>query len=115
MEELYLWIADNMNYVSPEGFQGSFDVMKNVIDGLEWNHHYKVKVKCEPQLGKRGLHVAISKKGSYSGVMSMTNFIAYADGRNNIFDISNIIGVPVDELISIVKRLLDEDLIEIAE
>ena len=26
--------ADNMDYVSPEGFQGSFDVMKNVIDGL---------------------------------------------------------------------------------
>ncbi len=107
--------ADNMKFVSPEGFQGSFDVMKKAIESLEWNYHYRVRVLCEPQLGKRGLHVAISKKGSYAGVMALTNFLAYADGSNDIFDISSRIGVPTEELIPIIRRLLEEDLIEIVK
>ena len=104
--------ADNMEYISPKGFQGSYDVMRNVIDGLEWNYKYRIKVFCEPQLGKRGLHVAISKKGSYDRVRAMTNFIAYADGTNDLFDISNKIEESVNDLIPIVKRLMEEKLIE---
>ena len=56
--------TDNMSYVSPEGFQGSYDVMTQVIDALENNAKYRINVLCEPQLGKRGLYSLISQKGS---------------------------------------------------
>ena len=35
----------------------------------------------------------------------MTDFIAYADGNNDLIDIGNIIGVPVEELVPIIKNL----------
>lgn len=105
--------ADDMSYISPQGFQGSFDVMTQVIMALEKNKKYCIKVLCEPQLGKRGLYPTVSKKGSYDKVYSMTNFIAYADGTNDLIEISNIIGCPIRELIDVVNLLLKNDLIEI--
>ena len=107
--------ADNLDLISPVGLQGSFDVVSKVIMALEWNEKYIVKCICEPQLGKRGLYPTVSKKGSYDEVQSLIDFIAYADGKNDLFDISNIINVPVDELIEIVTKLKEADLITIRE
>lgn len=104
--------ADNMSLVSPEGFQGSYEVITQVVQAIEYNACYKVKVLCEPQLGKRGLYPIISRKGNYDTVKSMMDFIAYADGRNDLIDISNIIGVPVEELVSIAEKLRKSELIE---
>ena len=104
---------DDMSLVSPEGFAGSFRVMTQVIDVLENNARYRIKVLGEPQLGKRGLYPTVSKKGSYDAIMSLRDFIAYADGNNDLLDISEIIGVPAYELIEIKNKLMDNDLLEI--
>lgn len=104
--------ADNMDYVSPEGFQGSFQVMTKVIRTLEHNQNYRVKVLCEPQLGKRGLYPAISRKGQYDKIYAITTFIAYADGNNDLIAISDRIGCPVDMLIDIAEKLTENGLIE---
>ena len=103
---------DDMSYVSPEGFSGSYDIMTQVIDLHEHNGKYRIKVLCEPQLGKRNLYPTVSKKGSYDGIRSLTNFIAYADGTNDLIDISNRIGVSVKELIEIKDKLSVHDLLE---
>ena len=104
--------ADDMSLVSPVGFQGSYEVMTQVVQALEANARYCVTVCGEPQLGKRGLYPTVSQKGSYDAVKSMTNFIAYADGRNDLIDVSNIIDVPVSQLIPVVDKLLREGLIK---
>lgn len=105
--------ADNMDFVSPEGFQGAYDVMKQVIDALEHNECYKVKVLCEPQLGKRGLYPTISQKSSfgYDEVKVLTDFLAYADGESDLVDISEVIDAPVGEIVRQVGKLLENDLI----
>ena len=100
-----------MSLVSPEGLQGAYDVMTQVIDALELNNKYKMKVLCEPQLGKRGLYPTISQKGSYDEIEAMTNFIAYADGENDLLDISNTINVSVRELMKIIGKLQSAELI----
>ena len=105
--------ADNMDLVSPEGFQGSYDVMTQVIDALEHNFYYVMTQLCEPQLGKRGLYPTVSKRGSYDAVMAMMWFMTYADGRNDLIGISEITGVPVKELIDIADKLMDNGLLEI--
>lgn len=43
----------------------------------------------------------------------MTDFIAYADAKNDLIDISNIIGVPVKELIPIVEKLKANGLLQL--
>jgi len=103
--------ADNMNFISPEGLQGSYDVMTEWIEAMEHNKKYKITVLCEPQLGKRGLYPTVSQKGSYDAVKAMTDFIAYADGKNDLFDISNIIHVPLAKLIDVVDMLQSNELL----
>ena len=81
--------ADNFDVVTKEGIDGSFDVISTIIDAFEFNLFPKINVKCEPQLGKRGLRSDISKKESIQEGKIRSDFIAYADGENSIFDISN--------------------------
>lgn len=97
--------ADDMSFVSPEGFQGSYDVMVKAIEALEYNSFYRVSVLGEPQLGKRGLYPTLSQKGNYDEVLPMKNLIAYSDGNNDLIEISNIIDVPIDRLIPIIDKL----------
>ena len=103
---------DDMGLISPSGLQGAYEVYRDMIEALEYNHRYQIQCLCEPQLGKRGLYPTISQKGSYDAVKCMTNFIAYADGTNDIIDISNKIQIPVRNLIPVVKILLKNKLIE---
>lgn len=105
--------ADDMNLISPEGFQGSFDVMKQVIMALEYNNYYRVTCLCEPQLGKRGLYPTESRKGIYEEAKRLKNLIAYADGTEDLIDISSRIGVPVEELIPKVDKLCEAGLFEV--
>lgn len=105
--------TDDMTLVSPEGFQGSFDVMKQLVDALEYNRYYLMTQPCEPQLGKRGLFPTVSKKGSYDAVMAMMYFISYADGKNDLIKISEITGVPIKDLIEIVDKLMANGLVKV--
>ncbi len=103
--------ADDLTLISPAGLQGSYDVMTKVIRALEHNRHYRMTCPCEPQLGKRGLYPTISQKGTYNAVRTMQHFTAYADGRNDLIDLSHIIQVPVDELIPIKDKLTEHRLL----
>jgi len=105
--------ADNMNYISPEGLQGSFDVITGLINALEYNGYYRVNVLCEPQLGKRGLYSDISRKGTYDGIMLQRDVISYADGRNNLFDMCERFNEAPENVIEVLKRLIDNDLISV--
>ena len=103
---------DNMGLISPTGLQGAYEVYRDMIEALEYNHKYKIQCLGEPQLGKRGLYPTISQKGQHELVAALTDFIAYADGTNDIIDISNKIQIPVRNLIPVVKILLKNKLIE---
>jgi aminopeptidase-like protein len=103
---------DNLDFVTPAGLQGSFALHKDCIELLERNRVYKTRCLGEPQLGKRGLYPTISTKESHRRVVDMLNFIAYADGTNDLIDISNTIGIPASQLYPIVDKLLASDLLQ---
>ena len=106
---------DDMGLISPSGLSGAYSVMVQCIEALENNQRYKVQCFGEPQLGKRGLYPTISQKGNYDEVAALTNFIAYADGNNDLIDISDIIGVPIKNLLPIVEKLKTAGLIKAAD
>ena len=97
--------ADNLDLVTPSGLKGAYEVYSKCIDMLENNHYYQVTTCCEPQLGKRGLYPTLSRRGSINDTRSMTAFIAYADGKHDLIDISNKIGVSIDMLMPIIEKL----------
>lgn len=104
---------DNMGLILPTGLQGAYEVYRDMIEALEYNHRYQIQCFGEPQLGKRGLYPTISQKGGYDAVKSMTDFIAYADGTNDLMDISNIIKVPVERLVTVIEKLQEAKLISV--
>jgi aminopeptidase-like protein len=102
---------DNLELVTPAGLEGSFDVHKDCIDLLERNRVYKISCLGEPQLGRRGLYPTIATRDSHRQVTDMLNFITYADGTNDLIDISNIIQVSVRNLYPIIEKLIAADLL----
>lgn len=103
--------ADNLSLVTPRGLEGAYEVYSKCIDVIENNWFYKVTTYCEPQLGRRGLYPTISRKGSINETRKMTAFIAYCDGKHDLIDISNRIGVPIDELLPIINKLIESNII----
>jgi aminopeptidase-like protein len=97
---------DNLDIVTPNGLRGSYEFAKDCLEVVERNRKYKVTCYGEPQLGKRGLYPNISTKKSGTSVRTMMDFIAYADGANDLIDISNLIQTSVWELYPIVDRLV---------
>ena len=81
--------ADNFDVVTSEGLEGSFNVMKSIIDAFEVNLYPKTNILCEPQLGKRNLYPTVSQKNTYADISTRMDFLAYADGKHSVFDISN--------------------------
>lgn len=102
---------DNLELVSEDGLEGSRKMYVDIINALEYNDYYKINCLCEPQLGKRGLYPTISKKNTYEDIVPMMDFIAYADGKEDLITISDIIGQPIRKLIPIIDKLLEEGLI----
>jgi aminopeptidase-like protein len=73
----------------------------------------KIVVKCEPQLGKRGLRPTISQKGHNDNANMRADLIAYADGKHSLFDISNKINKSLELILSEVKILKDNKLLNL--
>jgi aminopeptidase-like protein len=103
--------ADNFDVVTENGLNDSFNVMKSIINAFEANLFPKINVKCEPQLGRRGLRPTVSQKGFYGDISTRSDFIAYADGQHSIFDISNIINKNLTKVVSELKILEKHGLI----
>lgn len=103
--------ADNMDFISPRGLNGAYELMVKVINTLEYNYHYQILCNGEPQLGKRGLYPTISQKGSYDSIFAMKDLLAYSDGKNDLIGISEIINQPVDILIPIIDKMVANNLL----
>lgn len=103
---------DNLDLISPEGLWGGFNVLKKSIECLERNTTHKMTVKCEPQLGKRGLYPTMSTKDTRSIVENMMNYLAYADGTLTTIEIAEKIDVPMWELNETIDKLEFEGLLK---
>ncbi|MCX6127142.1 MAG: DUF4910 domain-containing protein [Proteobacteria bacterium] len=106
---------DNLDLVSPEGFQGSFNIHKDCIDLLENNEKYVATQFCEPQLGKHGLRPKISTLTSLTaGYTEISNFLAYADGKMDLLDIAEILNVYALDLLPTVHLLIKHQLLKVS-
>jgi aminopeptidase-like protein len=103
---------DNLDFISPEGLQGAYAVIKECLAVLEVNYCYRVKVPCEPQLGKRGLYPTISTLDSSNQVRVMLDFLAYADGKLDLLQIAELINADILECAKIAQTLKEHDLVE---
>ena len=105
---------DDINFISPQGLYGTYEVLVKCIEEIEVNVTYQATCIGEPQLGRRGLFPTLSAKGSpSSSQLDMNNFLAYADGTRDLISISEVIGVPVSVLVPMAKTLVDAGLLRL--
>ena len=111
---------DNLNFISNKGLNESLILLENITQIIENNHKYKSIYKCEPKLDVRKLYPEVSSKehsplsNSKKNIfINYLNFLAYADGKNDLIDISEKIGVGAYDLIEVKNILLEKKLIKI--
>jgi aminopeptidase-like protein len=97
---------DDLSLVTPSGLEGGFAVLRDCLEVIEGNGVYQTACVGEPQLSRRGLYPTLSTRDSLNVVKSMMDLLAYADGSNDLIEISDRIGVPARELFPIVKALI---------
>lgn len=107
--------GDNLDIVSPDGLAGSLDVLIQCVEALENNYKYKITCLCEPQLGRRGLMPTMSNKESYKDTQILKDVSAYADGTNDIFELSEYIGHSIKDMLPSVKKMAQAGLLEKVE
>jgi len=123
---------DNFNLVTRKGLLGGYNIAKKAINIImespEENLIKKTTFKapsktlpknrflCEPQLAKRGLYPHLSKFEKNKNKLTtrnFLNFLQYADGSNDLNEISNYIKVSFDQTYKIFKLMLKYQLIKL--
>ena len=107
---------DNLeNVVTSEGLDGGYWAIRRAIEAIEKNKKFKVKVFCEPHLGKRGLYPTISVGKVDKDISLMMNFLSLCDGRSSLLEIAERLKVPIWDLYEVTNKLQKHNLIQIDE
>ena len=102
---------DDLSLISAGGLAGGIAALAKAILTVEGNGVYKTTVLGEPQLGRRGLYPTLGTRDGSRSVRNMMNVLAYADGKHDLLAIAEILGLPMWELLPIVRQLLDLELL----
>ena len=103
---------DNFDVVSQKGLEGSFKVMKKIIDNFEKNIYPKNNILCEPNLGKRNLYPTLSQKGIYKDIKLRMDLLAFSDGDTSLKEIALKISQPYKQVLSEYKLLRSKKILD---
>jgi len=102
---------DDLSLVTATGLAGGLQALIRCVEAVEHCRTYKVQVLGEPQMGRRGLYSTLGTRGVEDAVRIRMDLLAYCDGRRDLVEIAETIGVPVWELAPYVAELLSHGLI----
>ena len=103
---------DDLTYISEESMSQSLNIMKEVIRHLEKDKYYRQTFIGEPHLNKYGLYPTLLDMRKNLNSRDILNVIQFCDGTNNIREISDQIGVQVEDVERIIDILIAENIIE---
>jgi len=109
--EQYHTSADDLEFVTPAGLQGGFELVRDCIAELESSEYLSTPVKGEPQLGKRGLYHTMHARTVADEVLLRTHILAYSDGSHSEQDIATLTGRPVSEISLLASELAEHGLV----
>lgn len=105
--------ADDLSLMSEASLSESYNMLRALITKVEELRVPKMKILCEPQLGKRGLYPNLSKHHAYTGaVQRLTDVSSYLDGTHTVEEVADICGLATNEVEEILRILLSENLID---
>lgn len=105
--------ADNLDFISAQQLDFSYQLVAQVIDLLEtsWMPVNKLP-HCEPQLGRRGLYQAMGGDSEkVERQMAMLWILNLADGEHSLLDIADRSGIEYARIREVAELLRQHDLI----
>jgi len=103
---------DNLDFITPEGLFGGYEINQKCLEAIEINFKYINKIMGEPKMDKRGLRNDLgAPKELPKFNRDLMNFIMYADG-STLLSICEKIGVNIFEANKIAQTLILNELIE---
>lgn len=110
---------DDLNYISPEGLLGGFNIAQECIEALEKNETYENCIICEPKLHKRGLspkdwHKRRSNKNEKmrKSIRDMLNILFYCDGKHDLIEVADKVGIDFETCHENIKILEDGGIVK---
>lgn len=101
--------ADNLDFVSPEKLQGSFETIMKILSILDNNRVYQnLNSKCEPQLGRRGLY----RTADGHKELALLWVLNLSDGKHTLLDIAERSGIYFFAIYEAAEALVENGLLE---
>ena len=106
---------DNLSFISPKGLLGGYEAIKTAIEILELNKKYIASNKCEPQFSKRNLKSSLGGSVLSKDYKILSNILSYADGKNDVIELSNILKENIFLINKSIKTLLKFKLLKVVK
>ena len=106
---------DNLSFISSKGLLGGYEAIKTAIEILELNKKYIALNKCEPQFSKRNLKSSLGGSVLNKDYKILSNILSYADGKNDVIELSNILKENIFLINKSIKILLKFKLLKVAK
>ena len=106
---------DNLSFISSKGLLGGYEAIKTAIEILELNKKYIASNKCEPQFSKRNLKSSLGGSALSKDYKILSNILSYADGKNDVIELSNILKENIFLINKSIKTLLKFKLLKVAK
>jgi aminopeptidase-like protein len=105
--------ADNLALVKPEALEDSFLMYRQVINMLEANKKYVgTNLKCEPNLGKRGLYSMVGGDNwGKNFQLALLWILNLADGNHSLLDISKRSEIDFESISQAARKLFEHKLL----
>ena len=106
---------DNFDFITAKGLNESFKVAKKAIEILMKKTYPISTTLCEPLMSKRGMYPTISnlsKKNIDNFSTHLLDFLQYADGKNDLDEISKLIKLDRRATDFYKKKLIKNNLIK---
>jgi aminopeptidase-like protein len=105
--------ADNLEFVRPQALADSLQKIAAVLHVVDHNRTYiGTNLKCEPQLGRRGLYSQMGGRGvAAEDQMPLLWVLNLSDGKHSLLDIAERSGRDFFSLQRLAKILFENDLL----
>jgi aminopeptidase-like protein len=106
--------ADDLSFISPAALGDSLATLLSVIEVLEYDTRYmNLNPKCEPQLGRRGLHRAAAATADRRATeLAMLWVLNLSDGEHSLLDIARRSTLPFTVVRDTAWMLEDHELLQ---
>lgn len=99
--------ADNLDFIAPQNLEASYALIGAALDIIENDYRpLSLNMKCEPQLGRRGLYSALGgDKDGPAKSMAFLWVMNLADGNRSLLDIAERANMPFELICDAARRL----------